>query len=142
MLTLSSAAAEPKVINIGIISSGVTNDNDATLSLIRRYNLAYLNEVTKHTHWQYNFFHLPPEKCLEKLNSGELDMIAPVDPAAFQGTDYIFSQGASNYTLLSLYSRSDSSITPTARDMRNARIGYLNISICKNMLNLFLQKNE
>ena len=142
MLTLSSAAAEPKVINIGIISSGVTNDNDAALSLIRRYNLAYLNEVTKHTHWQYNFFHLPPEKCLEKLNSGELDMIAPVDPAAFQGTDYIFSQGASNYTLLSLYSRAGSSITPTARDMHNARIGYLDISICKNMLNLFLQKNE
>lgn len=141
-LTLSSAAAEPKVINIGIISAGVTSDNDAALSLVRRYNVAYLNEITKHTHWQYKFFNLPPDECLARLNSGELDMIAPVDPAAYQGTDYVFSQGASNYTLLSLYSRADSDITPTAHSMRGARIGYLDISICKNMLNLFLQKNE
>lgn len=144
ILTISSTAySNARIINIGIMQPVKNEENADALELFRRYNLAYLNEITKHTHWRYKFTYLSPAECLRQLNNGALDLIAPIDPAAFTNQNYVFSQGASNYALLSLYVREDNdTLTATARSMRGTRIGYLDISRCKDMLNLFLRKNE
>ena len=92
--------AEPpayQTIRIGIANDRRPGPANDAIRLLASYNTAYLAEIAKITHWQYEIYHGSAADCLERLNDGRLDLVAPVCNAAFANESYLFSRGYSCY---------------------------------------------
>ncbi len=126
-----TAGGPLKELNIGIIKAPGSMPA-AVADLLRNYQNAYLDEIAKHTHWNFEFYYVSRPEGLKMLREGKIDLLTPLckpDPAAFAETsaaaEFIYSTGFSGYGMLSLYALSaNREINPENQQyMNGARIG-------------------
>ncbi|SFI25536.1 diguanylate cyclase (GGDEF) domain-containing protein [Selenomonas ruminantium] len=138
--------AEPPAYQI--IRVGIANDrrpgpaNDA-IRLLASYNTAYLAEIAKITHWQYEIYHGSAADCLQRLRDGRLDLVAPVCSAAFADENFLFSDGYSCYAVLGLYARGDNTSIDAdyAATINGSTIGLLASDDIKSRLQFYINAN-
>lgn len=119
-----AAWADIRTVKVGLINNREQRD-DFAYQMLLHYLREYLDEVSKENHWQYEYFMGDLEECHHRLQSGELDFVAPIRKTERE-TGMIFSNGFSCYSLLCLYKYlDDSPMELTAEKMNVARIGLL-----------------
>lgn len=86
----TSYAAE-RLIRIGYIDYDgfIEQDNDGNYM---GYGITYLNEISKHTGWKYEFVYDTWENQFERLKSGDIDFVCHAQKTAEREEDFVFSK--------------------------------------------------
>lgn len=136
-----AAWADIRTVRVGVINNREQRD-DFAYQLLLGYLRDYLDEVSKQTHWQYEYFSGDREECMRRLSDGELDFVAPIRVADV-GEKMFLSHGFSCYTALGLYKYLDaSSLEPKAEKMNKAVIGILDDEEDERVISHYLSKHE
>lgn len=141
--SLAEVPANP-TIRIGVANGRAPGPANASIQLMASYNASYLAEIAKITHWQYEFYPGTAAECLQRLQDGQIDFIAPASAAAFPPGKYLFSDGQSCAAILGLYTKeSDDTISADCgATLDGAVIGVLDSNDLKNRLQFFVKANE
>lgn len=136
-------AIENKVIKVGYpIVEGFTELNDGVYS---GYAFEYLMEISKYTGWQYEFIEMGLNESLNKLKSGEIDIVAGMIKNEKTTEIFDFPESNSGYTysiLATLKSNTHISITDY-NTLNGIKIGYFDRSVSKvDKLNDFFENNN
>lgn len=73
------------------------------MPIVQNYR-AYMDEIAKYAGWKYTLLAVPPEKLLEKLHSGEVDLVLPIEYyPSDEKNSIIFNKHDIFYDILCLY---------------------------------------
>lgn len=106
-LAISFCAAAP--IRLGIADVNVSDD--VSRQMLKNYLINYTYEIAKQTQRHFEYHSGPPDVLKQKLAAGELDLIAPVNPAAVKDDGMIFTSGYVCYGMIGIYAKKDSPLT-------------------------------
>ena len=140
---MTSRAAESVddavIVRIGLVDT--VSSGQAVRQLVHQYSRSYLNEISKHTRWTFEYRTGTLEECMESLRQGELDLIGPVQRDESDGM--LYSVGKAGYGLFSLYCRKDDVLyaSGTADNVKGARIGILEEADLEQYLAFFVASN-
>ena len=130
-----------KLIRIGLVDT-LDLKEEFSHHMLQQYLHAYLDEVSKQNHWQYDYFTGSLEECLRRLRKGELDFVCPVQVDSDLGDDLVFSAGFSCYGLLSVYGAADDPRSGRIRAINGASVGILNHEDNLRAFSYYLSEND
>lgn len=73
---------------------------------ISAYNNHYLEEIAKHTNWEYEFVYGSLSECLERLETGEIDLFGPLQYSEERGEVFDYPELEFGYEYACLYAYS------------------------------------
>ena len=99
-------AAAPKLVRVGCFDIENFLELNADGS-VHGYGADYLNEIAKHTGYQYEYVHGTWTECLQWLKDGTIDLLFPAEYSAQRAEDFGFTQSEICVDYVSLIARSD-----------------------------------
>ena len=120
-----TARADEKLIRIGYdANSNFIQENDGNFY---GYGVEYLEKIAEYTGWKYEFVRDESwHASLEKLRSGEIDMICTAHYTEERAAEFSYSNIPLGYETSILYAKSDSSISyQDFEAMQGCKIGLL-----------------
>ncbi|MEG1549315.1 MAG: transporter substrate-binding domain-containing protein [Ruthenibacterium sp.] len=105
-VAMPTFAAAPKTVRIGCfdIENFLVLEDDGSVT---GYGADYLEEIAKHTGYQYEYVRGTWTECLQWLKSGKIDLLFPAEFSAERAKDFEFTQSAICVDYVSLIANSD-----------------------------------
>lgn len=99
-------SAESRVVRVGCVDTPnfMQADNDGK---VWGYGVDYLEEIAKHTGWQYEYVMCTWSECLEKLKNGEIDLALPAQYTEERAEFYGYSKNQCCVDYVALFTRLD-----------------------------------
>ncbi|MBQ1620940.1 MAG: transporter substrate-binding domain-containing protein, partial [Selenomonas sp.] len=96
-------------------------------SVITQQQVAYLTELSKYTDWNLTPVPVTADTAMEKLLTGEIDLVLPVEPHIHATDTFVATQPLALRDLIVLYSRpgEDRFSAEDLRTLDGARVGTL-----------------
>ncbi|MGP1570246.1 MAG: EAL domain-containing protein, partial [Eubacteriales bacterium] len=114
-----------------------------TIGNPKGYNFQYMQEIATHTDFEYEYRVERYEKCIEKLKSGELDVIGYVNksPEKAEYLDFTSSPAGTLECMLVTDEYSSKFLYNDYRTLQNARVGMLRNNIYSSKLEQMQAEN-
>jgi signal transduction histidine kinase/CheY-like chemotaxis protein len=100
------AAKDDSVIRIGYIDYGSFIEKDSNGNY-KGFGVEYLNEISRHTGWKYEYVYSTWEKCLRLLKEGKIDFIGTAQKTPEREEIYDFADLPNGVEQTILYTRTD-----------------------------------
>jgi ABC-type amino acid transport substrate-binding protein len=119
-----AADTPPSAVRIGCIQPDIAPDLAAA---IMQQQIAYLTELSKYTDWNLDPVPVTADEAMEKLLTGEIDLVLPVEPHIHAADTFVATQPLALRDLIALYSRpgEDRFSAEDLRTLDGARVGTL-----------------
>lgn len=119
-----AADTPPSAVRIGCIQPDIAPDLAAA---IMQQQIAYLTELSKYTDWNLDPVPVTADEAMEKLLTGEIDLVLPVEPHIRSTDTFVATQPLALRDLIVLYSRpgEDRFSAEDLRTLDGARVGTL-----------------
>lgn len=108
------------------------------------YGVKYLNEISKYTGWRYEYVYDTWTNCLEKLKTGEIDLICTSQYTEERDKSYKFSKYPIGYELSILYvSKDNKNIYYDDKEAFNGmRVGMIDGSFQNKLFEKYAKENS
>lgn len=83
------------------------------------YAVEYLEEIAKHTGWRYEFIEMPLKDCLNKVETGEIDIVCGIQKTEEREKKYIYTQMPVGYEYTAIYANKEQDICYEEYDKLN-----------------------
>lgn len=148
------AAYATPIVRIAYIPPEI--DSMEFLPVVQIYK-SYMDEIAKYAGWKYNFYKLSPKEAAEKLESGEVDLILPVEHDFVNyAPNVVFSKTDVFDGVLALYFKENSPFyyahinklkgdkisNINMADIQGARVGLLRNQDISDRLRSFVVKSQ
>lgn len=100
--------AAERVIKVGYMDMGGFLEN--VDGIYTGYAVDYLEEIAKYTGWKYEYVNDTWENCLDKLETGEIQLVCMAHYDEKRGEKFIYADFPFGYEYTVLYARTDSNI--------------------------------
>lgn len=112
------------VVRVGCVQPDIAPELS---SAITQQQVAYLTELSKYTDWNLTPVPVTADAVMEKLLTGEIDLVLPVEPHIHAADTFVATQPLALRDLLALYSRpgEDRFSAEDLRTLNGTRVGTL-----------------
>ncbi|ORT99355.1 Sensory box/GGDEF family protein [Anaerovibrio sp. JC8] len=144
LLNTSSLQAEDFQGRQGPVRVGVLEINKDTnpqsRELLEGYIRSYLRELSKRTHFGYEYISVAPSEGKKMLENGTLDLLAPIQENVSLTPSRIYSNGYAVYGMLSLFTAPGSKLdVMDGSTMKGVTIGYVTAGDNTGYINHYVQ---
>lgn len=101
------ADAADRVVRVGVFNTAAKQFLTVQPDSINGYIYDYLQEIAKYNNWDYKYVYGSWEECIERLKSGEIDILPNMSKTAEREGDFLFPTRPMGNELFFIYCRVD-----------------------------------